>query len=328
MRRCRNNMDLLENPEDQMQSRAAHVIRPLIPHDAAERVARAYRQFNQSVREHIRTETALRLADDSGAVGLPVRIVDGFPIGLARVIDENRDPALWRLILAQPRLGAIIEGLNFLLEDWEAFEQWRHLPPIARGAGPTLIRTRAIATELQKILIAQDVRKQVREIREDILGAYFYPSERSTWIELYWMAIALVAAMQDVRIEDLTVVVLAHELTHGYTHIGRDIDGRQWDRTVFAKADLYVKEGLAQFYTEVVAGKLSARHPGVSTAYERLLELQQGPYLAHNEWLPDERERRGESVRFTMIASRRGEPVDHDAWLEMLGKASRSLKSR
>ena len=49
---------------------------------------------------------------------------------------------------------------------------------------------------------------------------------------------AMVAPMIDVAIEDLTVVVLIHELAHGYTHIGRDIDGTSWDDTAFAKSDL------------------------------------------------------------------------------------------
>ena len=30
-------------------------------------------------------------------------------------------------------------------------------------------------------------------------------------------------------VEALTYVVLAHELAHAYTHLGRDIDGNAWD---------------------------------------------------------------------------------------------------
>ena len=91
------------------------------------------------------------------------------------------------------------------------------------------------------------------------------------------MPIAMVAAMLDVRIEDLTVVVLAHELTHGYTHIGRDIDGLQWADDVFCRTDRAIVEGLAQFYTEVVTNKIALRSPGPKLAYERLLGLQSGP---------------------------------------------------
>ena len=61
------------------------------------------------------------------------------------------------------------------------------------------------------------------------------------------MPIALIAAMINVRMEDLAVVTLAHELGHGYTHLGRDIDGTSWDTSGFSKSDSAVKEGLAQF---------------------------------------------------------------------------------
>ena len=44
-----------------------------------------------------------------------------------------------------------------------------------------------------------------------------------------------------------------------------------------------MKEGLAQFYTKVVAEKLSARSLAVLGAYERLLELQTGPYRRSQE---------------------------------------------
>jgi hypothetical protein len=321
-------VNLPTDSDEWLQSKAITVIEPLIPHDAQERVQRAYRQFNQSVRDYIRTETALRLADDSGAIALPVKIVDGFPTGLANVIHHNDDPALWRLILAQPKLGAIIDGLNFLLEGWDAFKSWKHLPATARDAGPALTRTRDVAVELQKLVISQDVREQIRTINEDILGAYFSSANNSSRIELYWMAIALVAAMQGVQIEDLTVVVLAHELTHGYTHIGRDIDGHQWGFRAFRSTGLEVKEGLAQFYTEVVAAKLQSKHPGIYHAYQRLLQLQEGPYLAHTRWLPDEATQRGEAVRFTMIAYRRSGDLLRDDWQEMLQKTSQTLGRR
>lgn len=119
-----------------------------------------------------------------------------------------------------------------------------------------------IADALQKVALAQEVRDQIKEINEDILGAYRFPPGQDSWIELYWMPIAMVAAMLDVKIEDLTVVVLAHELTRGYTHLGKDIDGSRWERSAYAGTDLTVIEGLAQFYTEVVREKLASRVPG------------------------------------------------------------------
>src|SRR4029077_10395808 len=39
-------------------------------------------------------------------------------------------------------------------------------------------------------------------------------------------------------VEDLTVVVLTHELAHAYTQLGADIEGRRWAAPLFAKAEI------------------------------------------------------------------------------------------
>jgi hypothetical protein len=53
-------------------------------------------------------------------------------------------------------------------------------------------------------------------------------------------------------VEDLTVVVLTHELAHAYTQLGADIEGRRWPAAAFAAAESGLKEGLAQYYTDRV----------------------------------------------------------------------------
>jgi hypothetical protein len=86
-----------------------------------------------------------------------------------------------------------------------------------------------------------------------------------------------------------------------------------------------VKEGLAQFYTEVVTQKIVSRHPGAHDAYEKFLALQSGPYLAHKEWLKEQPHQRSETVRFTLLASRTKGVVKHDAWLASLTETNPKL---
>ena len=314
--------------KNELQERAIKLIKPLIPPDAEDRVQRAFKQWNQIVRDHIRSETALKLADGDGRQSVQVRVVDGFPVNLAQLINERHDPVLWRLIVGQPKLGGVVEGLSFLLEDWPSFEQWQRIPDVAKNGESSIRRTLEIVNALQQAAIAEKVREQIKEIKDDILGAYLFPPGKSSSVELYWMAIAMVAAMLDVRIEDLTVVVLAHELAHGYTHIGRDIDGHQWPDHAFRKSDLSIVEGLAQFYTEVVTEKLAQRMPGPKKAYESLLELQSGPYLAHKEWLANDQLDRGEAVRFTMVAVRGQEQTEYEAWLKTMENTASSLRRK
>ena len=92
------------------------------------------------------------------------------------------------------------------------------------------------------------------------------------------------AGVLGITAESLTVVVATHELAHAYSHLGRDIDGKKWETEAFARADLNIVEGIAQFYTEVGGRKMETRNPAVLPAYEKLTEIQQGPYRVHEEW--------------------------------------------
>jgi hypothetical protein len=318
---------------DSLQEKAILVIKPLIPPDAEDRVFRTVRQLNKPIRDHIRAETGLRLSDHQARSSIPVKVTEGFPAKLAGLIGKYDDPVLWRLIAAQPRLGGIVEGLQFLLNEWDAFEKWPALPAVARGSQPEMERSRDVALALQQVTLSEQVKKELTAIHEDILGAYWFATGKSTagfapWVEIYWMPIALIAAMLDVHIEDITVVTLAHELAHGYTHLGRDIDGRCWNDKGFAESELGVVEGLAQFYTKIVTEKLFARSPGAHHAYERLLELQSGPYLVHDVWLKDAPGQRGETVRFAMLAARSHGAVKCKEWETMLSDTSATLKRK
>mgnify|MGYP000884514567 CR=1 FL=1 len=313
--------------KDTLQDRAINLIKPLVPPDAEDRVKRSFKQWNQIVREHIRNETALRLSDGEGTYSVPVRIEDGFPVSLVTLINEYNDPVLWRLIIGQPKLGGMIEGLQFLLGFWHEAERWPHLPEVAKQGESHLGRSLDIANALQLVALARKVRNELKEIREDILGAYHFGVNNGPRVALYWLPIAMVAAMLDVRIEDLTVVVLAHELTHGYTHVGRDIDGIQWDDRGFAETEAHIVEGLAQFYTEVVTEKLSARNPGPKDAYEKLLRIQRGPYLAHRTWLRKEPKHRGEAIRFAMVLARHRQTCSRESWATILTSTGANLKS-
>jgi len=311
---------------DALQQRTVRLIAPLIPADAQDRVERTIKQFNNVVREHIRTETGLRLADSQGAGTISVRVVPGFPVKLAELIDRHQDRVLWRLIIGQPKLGGVVEGLNFLLPDWPEFEQWLDLPDVAKASEPALTRTRDVAAALQSLAVTKKVLDELKEIHEDILGVYRFASRIGAFIEIYWMANALVAGALGVRIEDLAVVTLAHELAHGYTHQGRDIDGLSWKDDGFAGSALEVKEGLAQFYTAVVAEKLGPRAPAVHSAYLKLLELQTGPYLVHTKWLDGTPKQRGETVRFVLLQARNYGVVTHEKWSALLTETGQRLR--
>jgi hypothetical protein len=306
-------------------SPASQIVKPLIPKDAFERIERAVKQANNSVREQIRAETGLRLSDGSERFNIPVRVCEGFTGPFGDIIMRHPDLQMWWLICGLRQLGGIVEGTAWLSNLWPELEKWQQLPNVARGAGDSIRRTHDVAAALQKLVANPPIIEEIKKVKADYLGCYFYPPRKAPWIEIYWMPIALIAAMIDVRMEDLAVVTLAHELGHGYTHLGRDIDGASWDTVGFGRSDAEVKEGLAQFYTEVVTQKIASRQPGAHEAYEKFLALQSGPYLAHKEWLKDQPHQRSETVRFALLASRTKGIVKNPEWLASLTETNAKL---
>ena len=311
-------MSLFDEDEKALQQRAVALIKPLIPANAEDRVGRAYKQFNQIVRKHIRAETGLGLLDEDGRGNVVVRIVDGFPIAVATLIDRNQDPTLWRLILALPKLAGAVEGLDLLVKHWDEFEQWAALPQVAKASYPALTQSLDVAKALRQLAAAKKVFEELKLINEDILGVYRFGSFYAPRVEIFWMAHALFAGAFGLRIEDLTVVTLAHELSHAYSHLGRDIDGATWSGAGFGESDLAVIEGLAQFYTTAVVRKLAIRAPGVTIAFNELLQHQSEVYHTHEGWLEDSPAERGESVRFAMLRARSRGKVTIEDWLQML----------
>jgi hypothetical protein len=261
------------------------------------RVDRAFGQWNNVLRDYLRNETGLRLSvgDDKRAV--PVRIDDGLPLPFQQVMDEFPNPEIWRLQLQSEALSLGARGL-------EAFENDFGIVSRALENVPASIedvrRVRDSFEMLNEWLKKLAILKRIGEIRQDVLGAYFF---RIPEIRLYWMVIGLLSRALGVSAESLTVVVAVHELAHAYSHLGRDIDGARWDTEAFARTELEIAEGLAQFYTRSVCIKLQDRFPPAKSAYEALLAVQTGPYKAHAHWGSPE-ESTGEVVRFTMIKTR------------------------
>ena len=309
------------------QSRAIATIRPLLPPDAEDRVKRLVKHANMAVRDQIRSETGLRMVDPDGATrsGAPVSVVDGFSPAFAGLVADNPDPVLWALVSGQSRLGRLVDGLNFLLGLWPRLSKWERLPESLSDAEPALARTREVADELQEVVVAQKLIEKMKKINEDTLGCYRVENGKSR-VEIYWMPIAIVASMLEIHIEDVALVVLAHELAHAYTHLGRDIDGKEWDQRGFFASDKSVTEGLAQFYAMAVSSKLWQRYPLAGRAFDKLLTLQSGPYLAHQDWKKLYSGNGAETVRFAMLVARSKGKVSNDEWLEEIKNTTTKLK--
>jgi hypothetical protein len=293
-----------------------------------ERVARSYKQWNLIVRDYLRNETALRLSVGNDHQAVPVRVCDGLPRPLRELVSRFPGRELWELQLSKGKIEGAVAGLEVLCRSHGFLASDAFLGMAsdrARGKGEPVPPTPSaselagcadfagfVSSSLEEVQIL----KRLMEINEDVLGAYFF---RVPEVRLYWMAIGIVAGMLGVTAESLTVVVLAHELAHAYTHLGSDIDGQRWANERFAAANLHVVEGLAQFYAETVCTKMLQRYPAPMDTFRRLVKLQPPPYTLYREWCEEiGPSRAGEAFRFAMIQERSvGEGSTHGFVIEL-----------
>ncbi len=298
------------------------------PASIKSRVEQAVKHWNMGIRSVIRRETALRLSTEperskgaektrrgrppqpfqsSGHVS--IRVVDGVPHPLLAVLDEFEKYA--PVILQQGRLRETVAGLQLVMDHYDELTE---LESAFAYDGKWIEHQDVwdVQTWVSGIVDKIDAllfRERLQALTEDYLGAYYF---KNGVIELHWMAIAITAANLGVSVEALTVVTLAHELAHAYTHQGKDIDGVTWPTRHFAHADLHVVEGLAQFYTEVVCKHFEERFPEALEAFRAMLKIQAEPYTCFAQWSGSESASNrdthvGERVRYAMVRFRRGD---------------------
>lgn len=122
-----------------------------------------------------------------------------------------------------------------------------------------------------------------------------------------------------VSLEALICVVLTHELAHGYTHKGSDIDGERWDTYAFMNSERALVEGMAQYYTHQICQKLDYKIPGVFAAYDELLKYQPDDYSVHLNWVTNYSP---EIVRMAIIEARRNHIQNISVFEKVLRKAA------
>lgn len=264
--------------------------------DAEQRIKRTIEQWNQIIRNAIIAETGLRLSVGDDQQNVPVRIQPGMPTPFAGLAAQI-EPELWELLFNKHLLTATQSGLQLLLENSAMLRSYTHTDFSAKDIESVQDLLKAILAELEK----RNFAARFRTIDQDVLGAYFLHVPE---VHIYWMVISLMARFLNVSVEGLTIAVLTHELAHAYTHLGRDVDGSRWETAAFAQTDLYIVEGLAQFYTDQICRKFLARTTEPHEAFKALRDLQPEPYQKYQQWSEIGDSHVGEVVRFAMVACR------------------------
>lgn len=286
-------------------------------------VRRACRVWGQTVRDSLRTETALYLVRNEAAKEtVRVDVVDGVPPHLRPYLHGVNEED-WEFVLKRWLLRFTSDGLKFVDDRYDYVRKmlWEQREPASKCE---VERVKKLIDDILAKMHGADLVHRILREHSDVLGAYFFNESR---IEMYWMVIGLVARSEGIDLDGLTVTVLCHELAHAYTHLGFDTASGQWNTKAFADADLSIVEGLAQFYTGAVAERVRPRSPSVEKAFKALLRLQEGPYLAHLGW-SEKDENAGEAVRHAMVETRSQELIHHSEFLKSLDAARKEVGRR
>jgi len=315
-----------------------------IPPETEDMVNRALKEFRPRIQEILRDESRLylRRPRDNGnqdaaksSTQVPVHVKEGLPEVLQDFkLPPDIDPIVILIASFRVHLERASKGLHGLEPLIHKLARDPRGEDLLAGREHNIPPVRELLAQLLHQIRDIDLGRLILGVNEDVLGAYIFrlPSPsifeepgRGSRIELYWAVIGLFAYQLDISVEDLTVVVLAHEFAHAYTHRGIDIAGFTWDDEAFAKSDKRLKEGLAQYYTHVIASHLDRFRPGIFKAYESLLEKQPPDYHAHLPWVNacDK-----EALRNTMVEERRQRIGSLDHFNDAIGKANDRLGKR
>jgi hypothetical protein len=287
-----------------------HIVEPA----QYDRVEKTWRDWNDQVRRFLIGETGLKLSVGGKQNSVQVSNKNYIPTEFDLIIKvigmEN-----WLLGRKLPMLLGLQKGTTHLKDYIDRNPNVKTQLGLEDADVESVADFRAtLNLILEKLPRWQlDLRARFRDINEDVLGSYT-PQRKS--VELHWIPIAIYAEVIGVSIEDLTLVVLTHELAHAYTHVGMDIDGEQWETGSMVASDRAVLEGLAQYYTLMYLRKIEAEKPEALKVFHQVLETQASDYHTHKTWMDGDQAAQGEAIRLAMLEARLEERGCSASWFE------------
>ena len=300
-----------------------------------ERVLQTKARFLVKLQNALRVECRLTINSKVNlelvfpAARVPIKVLPGLPEFLEdfRFSDEIKD--ILFITDYKSHLEKIVNSSDDLIKLRQQLEFSQFEQDVTENE---IESVRTWARKLLGLIDESHPIKKILSFNEDILGVYRYGLSNNMHddqipnkakIEIYWGVIGLVSKWLGPTVEDITCVVLAHELAHAYTQLGADIDGRRWNSSDFSETEPALQEGLAQYYTERVLKRLKTDMPGAYDAYTELLEHQPKNYHTHVSWVINFSP---ETVRRAMIETRRKREKTVEQFELRLKKAERGLR--
>jgi hypothetical protein len=284
-------------------------------------VIRSKDKYNNKVRGVIADKTGLTLAfkvnniektDSNDKATIPIQVVDYLPISLIELFDKYDDTHIELLLHYRLMKNTVVE-LDFQIQKFQSFSQHHQELTSIKELDKSKQHLKKLIEEIENCGILDEIQR----LGPDVFGAYFLDENR---VELYWLCIGLCNILYDFPIEDFTLVVLIHELVHGYTHIGFDKDGNKWHTDDFNKCDSKIVEGFAEFYTEMICKDYFDKALGAFNALE--LPIQ---YTEYKNWFGENEPGKYEKARRILLKTRTHKIINYDEFRHHLEKIKKEF---
>jgi hypothetical protein len=274
--------------------------------DLEKEVAKAKDKYNLRIRGLISDKTGLDLSFtfkneqkytfDKTHVkkrNIRVDITDKVPNSLLEILKNFTDSQIKLLLHFRQMQSSIVE-IEFQISQFNNFSEYHQNKTSIAELDLVLQHLKKLVNEVEN----SNILSAIQKLDPDVLGSYFLNDNH---IELYWLSIGFLSLINNYSVEDYTLVVLIHELTHGYTHIGFDKDGNSWLTSDFGNSDLKVVEGFAQLYTEMICKDY---FEGAFNAFMTLLQSQRTEYTDYKYWELSNGENIYERARLVLLKTR------------------------
>lgn len=273
-------------------------------------------KHNKKVRGLISDVIGLSLSMPTGKQNeINIKVEDMIPESLIKLLGKYSDEEI-DLILHFSSMKRTLEEIRYQINNFDNFSTF-HRNTINLDH---LIQTKKFM-ELQISRVNDsDLLQEIRNLGTKLLGAYYLGSKT---IHLYWISIGLCTQILDIELEELTLIVLIHELVHGYTHLGYDKDGENWDIDCFVKTDSRITEGFAQFYTENIYKNYFEKSLENFRKFNQYLPFY---YTEYERWFEKDEKAVLEKARLLLLQTRQKNITDYKVFLQELDNIKSQFK--
>lgn len=282
-------------------------------------VIKSKEKYNQKIRNVIADKTGFSLNykakyfDSKNDIfeksAIKISVEDYVPLTLINLFQKFDDNHI-EMLLHYNKMKSSVKEIEYQISKFLDFSKYVDETIKIEELFQTLTYLKKLIKEVEDSGIIE----ALKTIGPDLLGAYFINENR---VELYWLSIGLCQIIHGFSVEDFTLVVLTHELVHGYTHIGYDKDGNNWDTISFYSSDLKIVEGFAQLYTEMICEDFFEQ---ALNSFNCLLSNQSIEYTDYKNWFSERESDKYEKARRLLLKTRQKQIINYDDFVWNLNK--------